>query len=287
MTVPSLDLSDLGVELKAPDELPTTTGIAIYGPPGTGKTWLAASSVEVEDLSPVLFLDTENSAAAVANKYSGNPNIKVAQLKDWTTTRQVIARVMRGGHGFKTVVLDTVNGIQTQLQLHMIQRAETKRKLQAIPPNKLTQEQRDMLTQLAGVKLMENTNNSLGESTTSLSDYGVLGTKMAEIIVGFMQSDFFSVFVTHTHVDKDDRTGKLSVTPDMSGRVAKRELGGKPHILAHMSLGYDKEGGTQTMARFRNSTVGNTSIAAKDRLGVLPPTMDNPTMSAIWSLISK
>lgn len=287
MTVPSLDLSDLGVELKAPAELPTTTGMAIYGEPGSGKTWLAASAVEVEELSPVLFLDTENSAAAVADKYKDNPNIKVAQLKDWNTTRQVLSRVMRGDHGYKTVVLDTVNGIQSQLQLHMIQRAELKRRLQSIPPNRLTAEQRSQLTSLAGVKLIENTNNSLGESTTSLTDYGVLGTKMAEIIVGYMQAEFFSIFVTHTHVDKDEQTGKLNMSPDMSGRIAKRELGGKPHILAHMSLGYDSEGGTRTMARFRNSTVGNTLISAKDRLGVLPPTMNNPSLPDIWAHINK
>lgn len=287
MSLPSLDLSDLGVELKAPADLPTTTGMGIYGDPGSGKSWLAASAVEVEELAPVLFLDTENSAAAVANKYKGNPHIKVAQLKEWTTTRQVLDRVMRGGHGYNTVVLDTINGIQSQLQLHMIRRAETKRKLQAIPPNKLTKEQQVQLTNLAGVKLIENTNNSLGESTTTLTDYGVLGTKLAEIIVGYMQAEFFSVFVTHTHVDKDDKTGKLAVAPDMSGKIAKRELGGKPHILAHMSLGYDSEGGTRTKARFRNSTVGNTTISAKDRLGVLPPAMDNPTMADIWNLINK
>src|SRR5699024_5703967 len=181
MTVPSLDLSDLGVELKAPAELPTTTGMAIYGEPGSGKTSLAASAVEVEELSPVLFLDTETSAAAVADTSRDNPNIKVGQLKDWNTTRQVRTRVMRGDHGCKTVALDTVNASHSQLQPHMIQRAELERRLHSIPPNRLTDEQRNQLTPLAGVKLIENTNNSVGESTTSLTDYGVLGTKMAEI----------------------------------------------------------------------------------------------------------
>lgn len=289
MTELSLDLSDLGIELKAPDELPTTTGLALYGDPGSGKSWLAASAVEVPELSPVLFLDTENSAAAVAKKYKGNPNIKVAQLKDWNNTRQVLNRVLRTPHPFKTVVLDTVNGIQSQLQLHMIQRAETKRQLQAIPPNKLTPRQQEQLKALAGVKLIENTNNSLGESTTSLTDYGVLGTKLAEIITGYMQADFFSIFVTHTHVAKDEKTGRLTVTPDMSGNLAKRELGGKPHILGHMSLDYTGEGETRTVTRFRNSTLPgrNATVAAKDRLGVLPPAMVNVTMADIWSLITQ
>src|SRR5690625_8015579 len=107
MTVASVDPAEQGVELNAPAELRTTTGMAIYGEPGSGKTWLAASAVEVEELSPVLFLATENSAAAVADKYRDNPNIKVAQLKDWNTTRQVLSRVMRGDHGYKTVCMDT------------------------------------------------------------------------------------------------------------------------------------------------------------------------------------
>lgn len=284
-----LDLTDLGIELKGPDELPTTTGIALYGDPGCGKSWLAASAVEVPELCPVLFLDTENSAAAVAEKYRGNPNLKVASLKDWKQTREVIPRVLKGGHEFKTVVLDTVNGIQTQLQLHMIRRAELKRQLQQIPQSKLTPQQKDMLTQLAGVKLIENTNNSLGESTTTLADYGVLGTKLAEIITSFMQAEFFSIFVTHTNVDKDEKTGKLSVQPDMSGKIARRELSGRPHILGHMTLTMDGEGNTGTVTRFRHMKLpeSNATVAAKDRLGVLPPIMENATMTDIWSLITK
>ncbi len=74
----------------------------IYGPEGVGKTTLASQS-----LNPV-FLDTE----------AGTDHLEVARIPDlekWEDITAVIQHLATEDHGFKTVVIDTVDWLEKRL----------------------------------------------------------------------------------------------------------------------------------------------------------------------------
>lgn len=262
------------------------SSIVIYGPAGCGKTTLATSAVEIPELGPVLVLDFENSTAAVADKYATREDLDVVQIREWEAAKRVLYKVLHTPHQYKTVVVDPINGLAHLLQMHMINRAETKRKL-LIKESKgrLTSAETEQLNALAGVKLIEATNNSLGESTTSQADYGVLGTKMNEIIYAFNSAPFFSVLVTHGDYRRDKNDRVVGFGPDMPGNMAKKTIVQKPHVVAHMRkvTGKDSEGRdiTATQIAFEDGKVGGVPFEAKSRLGLKEPLI-NASMSDLW-----
>lgn len=66
----------------------------VYGPPGIGKTTFCAN------LPDVLILDTE--------KGSGLQKVHRTQIKDWDTFLRVVDELLKGSHGYKNIVVDTV-----------------------------------------------------------------------------------------------------------------------------------------------------------------------------------
>lgn len=283
-----LDLSDLGVEAVKPGQIPLLSSFTIFGPPGAGKTTLACSAVEVEDLSPVLVLDFEDSCAAVNDKYPEHPDIDIIPLRNWTRARDVINRVLTSDHGYRTIILDPINGLSKMLQIHMNQRVETKRKLmRACELGQISAtELKRLLTEqsLMAVKVPEATNNSLGEASTTQADYGVIGTKLVEIIQGFVQSPALAVFVTHTKVKRNDRGQDIAIGPDMAGSMAGEELERKPGLvgLLQMHTEQDKSGQIResTSIAFHSGHLRGLPYVAKRR-GRVPARLENPTMAMI------
>lgn len=288
-----LDLSDLGVEVIKPGQVPALSSFTIFGPPGCGKTTLACSAVEVDDLTPVLVLDFEDSAAAVNDKYPDHPDIDIVPLRTWAHARDVIRRVLSTDHGYRTIVLDPINGLSRLLQIHMNQRVETKRRLmQACELGQIsaTDLKRRLTEQnLVAVKVPEATNNSLGEASTTQADYGVIGTKLLEIVQGFVQQPALAVFVTHTKVKKNDKGQSVAIGPDMAGSMAGEELERKPGLvgLMQMHTSQDKGGNVaeSTTIAFHSGHLQGLPYMAKRR-GRVPARLDNPTMAMIHAHVT-
>lgn len=285
-----LDFTDLGLEFTTPDAMVPESAMTLYGAPGSWKTTIAASAVEVPELCPVLYLDAENSTASVAAKYGEHPQLDVLQLRSWTHAVAVLKRVAEQRHKYKTVVVDPINTLSHYLQIHMIRRVEEKRALARIPSNKLTPEQRLRVEELAAVKVQDNVNNSLGEATTSLPDYGVIGTKFTEIIYGLTAAPFFTIFVTHATDKVNDKTKQVYTRPDMAGSVGADRLRQKPHVVAFTQLKQDKEGKERCIMHFKGGLghINGVPFEAKERLGgVLGDYMVDPTMPKLWSMMNQ
>lgn len=284
----ALDFSDLGLDFTSPQTLVGESSMTLYGPPGSWKTTIAASAVEEPELCPVLYLDLENSTASVHAKYPKEeyPDLKVLQLRDWTTAQQVMRRVAEQPHQFKTVVVDPINALSHYLQLHMIRRVEEKKELARIPDDKRTPEQRLRWENLRGVNVAENTNNSLGQATNTKADYGIIGNLLTEIIYGLSVGPFFAIFITHA-TDKVPEGGtKAQIQPDMAGKVASDRLRQRPHIVAYTELGKDKNDVEHCAMHFRGALgkANGVPFDAKERLGgLLGPHMIDPTMPKLWA----
>lgn len=65
-----MDLSQYGGDVLTPDRLRLqSSSILVYGSPGTGKTTFLGSVQEVEELCPMLIIDTEGSTSALGDRY--------------------------------------------------------------------------------------------------------------------------------------------------------------------------------------------------------------------------
>lgn len=286
-----LDLSDLGLEITKPKAGLETASVLLYGPVGCGKTTLASTVVEVAELSPVLVVDFENSTASVADRYGDHPDLDVVQVRDWKKAEKLIEMLVAGNHKYKTVVMDPMNNLVHLLMQHMNRLVEYKRALlHKQSDGKLTPAEAKHLAKLDSVKMQDNVNNSLGEATTSLADYGMIGTKMTKVIYDLNAAPFLTIFVTHANSQEDDRGRTLSIRPDMPGNVSKERISEKPHLVGFVRKlqRKDENGNPETVVavQFESSkTAQGVPFTAKRRLNV-PETMLNPTMSDIWNHIN-
>jgi hypothetical protein len=82
--------------------------ILIYGDAGRGKTWLAASAAEVAEMSPVLLIDVEGGASAVARDWK---DVDVINVSTHVEFDAVINDLLTIPHKYKTVIIDTL-GVQ-------------------------------------------------------------------------------------------------------------------------------------------------------------------------------
>lgn len=275
-----LDLSKIpGAHLSSPDQVAAHATLLFYGPPGCGKSTLAASAADVEDLTPVLALDFEGSMAVAKGLYDG---VDVVRLSDWNTSKQVLDQVINQQHGYRTVILDPVNALQTQMKTEMLRRQALKRQLIHDEAAGRPVDQQ-LKKQLEGVYYSEKTNNSMGESGITESDWGVLGDTMATLLDKYTNAPFLTIFTAHTVYDEKLR----KVTPLMGGNIGKKALDRVPYITGYMEMRTVDDQGTQAPAMwFRNTKVGNVTAEAKDRSRSLGPGFTNPSMTHIWNSIN-
>src|SRR5687768_13429392 len=83
--------------------------LLVYGDSGTGKTTLAGSADAVPALRPVLMIDIEGGAESLRSQY---PNVDVVRVTTWDEMQRVYDELHRGGHGYQTVILDSLTEIQ-------------------------------------------------------------------------------------------------------------------------------------------------------------------------------
>lgn len=91
--------------IKKAEALNTPKSMLIYGDPKSGKTWFAASASELEELSPVLLIDVEGGASAIARDWK---NVDVIAVDSHEQLEAVLDGLVNTSHKYKTVILDTL-----------------------------------------------------------------------------------------------------------------------------------------------------------------------------------
>jgi len=91
--------------IKKAEQLNTPKSILLYGDPKNGKTWLAASASEIADLSPVLLIDVEGGASAIARDWK---DVDVLSVDTHEQLDAAVQQLVTEEHGYKTVIIDTL-----------------------------------------------------------------------------------------------------------------------------------------------------------------------------------
>ena len=234
---------------KASDDR-SLPSLCIYGGPGTGKTTLAASSVDVPDMNPVLHLNIENGTQSVSSIY---PDLEIIDIDRFKQLQEAYNELYKGQDfdaqtcaGYRTIILDNVTEGQKKGMEHIFQ-AE---KLAA-----------------QGINFTE-----FVMATFANGGWNQSSEQMRKMIRAFRELPCYVIIVAW-ELDIEKSESRHKWTPAFTAKLAG-EMPGMVNDVYRLALGLD--GTTRTL-----QTGLSKDVVAKDRTRRLPFKLDNPTMKLV------
>lgn len=239
-----------GLPVRKVEERSSFYKILVYGDSGTGKTTLAGSADAVPEMRPVLFIDIEGGTESLKHSY---PEVDTVRVLNWKDMQNVYNELYEGGHGYRTIVLDSLTEIQKFNMYNIMQDVVQKRP-------------------------------ELDADVPSMREWGKNLEQIRRLVRGFRDLDMHTIFTALNKTDKDQKTGIMTMKPSLSGKLAD-EI---PAFLDVVMYYYVKEmTGADGETEFRRLLLTQKTDAqvAKDRTGRLPQIIENPSMLEIHKLM--
>jgi hypothetical protein len=233
-----------GIKIQRVREREPHFNLMVYGKSGVGKTRLAGSAHEVPEMRRVLYIDIEGGIMTLRKDF---PEVETVRIKTWDDMQLVYQQLFAGGHGFKTVILDSLTEIQ---KFNM---DEIMRKL--IDKN----EDRDL-------------------DVPSLREWGKNLEQTRRFVRAFRDLPLNVIFTALVREDKDRMQRPVNL-PSLSGKMA-----GEVAAFLDIVLYYSMKEQDGKQVRVLQSAATESTIA-KDRSGLLPPVMVEPDMEMLYDLI--
>lgn len=231
-----------------------TINMLVYGQSGIGKTTLAGSADEVPEMRDVLFVDMENGTESLRKSYS---NVETVSVKSWAEMQSVYDDLHRGNHPFQTVILDSLSECQT-FNMSTIMKELVERKT--------------------------DEGKVVDPDVPSFREYGKSLTQMRGIIRAFRDLPMHTIFTALEKTDKDEKTGQVTVSPLLTGRLAQ-EIGAFLDVVMYYYVKEIPLEGGETETKRILLTRKTTKFIAKDRTGNLPTTIVDPVMGDVFRLM--
>ncbi|MEQ1675048.1 MAG: ATP-binding protein [Chitinophagaceae bacterium] len=245
-----LTLNNIGKLPVRSSAEPTWINGIVFGPPGIGKTTFLGSAADVEQMSPVLFLDTEQGTMSLTGVY----NVDVVDIRSWADFQDVLNEFNAGKLPYKTIVVDSITEMATIGLEEIVQRS-----IQA--------------SKLAG-KLHD-------PDQPELQDWGRNQTRVHKLIRYFKALEC-NVFFTALEFLDAARPSKPMMMPSLNTKRLVGELPGKVDEVWYFYK-KDREDGTTDRILLTDEI---ERVMAKDRSRTLPQTIANPTMQIIYDFYS-
>lgn len=223
----------------------------IYGDSGVGKTVLAGSASMVPEMSPVLFVDMEGGTMSLHATY---PEVDTVRVKTWDEMNELYSTLFDGGHGYKTIVLDSLTEIQ-QFSMY------------------------DIMTK------MVDGDPSRDPDIASQREWGKNLIQMRKYVRAFRDMpNMHTIFTSLAMVDKNQRTGKESTLPMLTGKFSKEVTA----LLDVVGYYYVKDVmiGDELQRERLLLTTKTDEITAKDRSGRLQQVVIAPTMQSLYDTMT-
>jgi hypothetical protein len=216
----------------------------VYGEPGAGKTVLAGSAAAVEEMSPVLLIDIEGGTFSIRERY---PEVDVVRVQNWDDMQRVYDELYRGSQ-YNTVILDSLTEIQ-KFSMYNIMKELIRREADRDPD-------------VPGMReWLKNTE------------------QMRLLVRAFRDLPIHTIFTALMKVDKDQKTGSVSILPSLSGKLA-HEVGGFVDILTYLYTKQIQDTNTRLLL-----TTNTERAVSKDRSDRLPAVIENPDMQTLYDYI--
>lgn len=275
--------------------------MVIYGDYGVGKTYLAGTSVFVEDYSDVLYIALEggekglkqlsregrrrnidiNSKVLIipistykqyANVYEFMKlHVKYRDAKDIVNLRRLEAQV----RGFTPA--------QCQDNAFLEQALPRPKMIRMVVTDSLTEAQKYCMYQLLGIDPLSQRLDYEPDSA-EWQDWGRSRDMIQFLVRRYRDLPVNNIFICGQSIDQD-ATKKFHYTPLLPGKLANDVRGLVDCVGYYLTV--PLEGGkVSRRLYFVGGAYGNTNIAAKHRFGEALTTtfLENPSMQDIWNL---
>jgi hypothetical protein len=219
--------------------------ILLYAETGVGKTRLGGSAAEVEGMFPLLLVDTE-AGRTTLRQFS--PEVRKRIEIVVAKERKEIEKV------YAELVMDTSGYYKTVM-------LDSATEIQDL----------DMITIMRDVIRRDPERDV---DVPSQREWGVSRSHMRKIIRAYRDLPMHTIVTALVIEDKEDGR-QPRYYPSLPGKL-KSEVGGFMDIVA-----YIRKNKQTRVAQFE----GTDRVIAKDRTGELPPSMEDPTMSKIMTII--
>jgi hypothetical protein len=240
------EIAGLKIE-RVQDRIPHFN-MLVYGRSGVGKTRLAGSAHVVPEMARSLIIDIEGGAMTLRKDF---PDAELVRVDSWKDMQSVYDALFAGGHGFRTVVLDSLTEIQ-KFNMDSIMRG-----------------------------LMEK-NNERDMDVPGLREWGKNLEQTRRFVRAFRDLPINVIFTALEREDKD-RMNRPIKLPSLSGKMAQ-EVAAFLDIVLYYSIKEVEGPDGKRQIRVLQSQATESTIA-KDRSGLLPAVMTEPTMEKLYELI--
>jgi hypothetical protein len=234
-----------GLKIKKVSDLEPNFNMLVYGKSGVGKTRLSGSAIEVPEMRRVLYIDVEGGALTLRKDF---PNVEIVRVTTWKDVQALYDELFAGGHGFNTIVLDSLTEIQ-KFNMDEIMR-----------------------------RMIESADSDRDTDVPSLREWGKNLEQIRRFVRAFRDLPINVIFTALEREDKD-RMNRPMKLPSLSGKMAQ-EVAAFLDIVLYYNI---KEVDGEQLRLLQSA--GTESTVAKDRSGKLPPVMVNPTMEALYDYI--
>lgn len=241
-----------GLPISKVIEQPPFFNILIYGNSGAGKTRLAGSADAVPELRRVLFIDVEGGTLTL--RHTTYNEVEVVRVRTWQEMEDVYKALAVPGHGFNTVVIDSLTEAQ-KMSMDRIMR-------------KKVEEDEDADSDVPGIR-----------------EWNINIEQTRKYVRKFRDLPVNTIFTALEHSDKNMMRGTTRRKPSLSGKV-KDEVAAFLDIVVYL---YTKEREVDGESRQQRMLLtGQTEdTVAKDRSNRLPMVIPDPTMATIYDYLTK
>lgn len=171
-----------GLPIEKPQERVATINCLIYGESSVGKTTLAGGCDAVPDMRKVLFIDIEKGDLSL-RKTVYRPD--VVRLSTWDELGKVYHALKAGGHGYRTLVVDSLTEVQ-DLSMKNIMSEESEE-----------------------------------DDTPEWKHWNANQVRMLRLLRNFRDLPMNVIFTALSKEEKE-KTGKVKKLPDLPGKLARK-----------------------------------------------------------------